>query len=368
MPLWSPSSRPQPIEYYACLKIVARGTTAYSKSWCPFRPPFYLREVGGAQDERGPWGKGKDCTPDGGRRSKDQRLRCHLPNPRGWINLSHLSKACARAGLPPDAGCSRATVRNARSRRTTASSPPRAKKLFGISLCHSDDGSSTRLQLAAQTSPRTRGHYACHVPSTTFYVIRESSELGGKDKALVVHYDPKGCKGYNMKEGLACINDTIITRSANLKRLYLAPLHTVLMLMRYNLQYAFCARAPSLPYPRVLLCFRCTIIAHDIPAQTCRRHTHEVLIPPSRHPHPPPSSPIPIPAAMLLITHDQHISQILPSSLRVLTFACARAPSTSRNTTAARSAAPRSKKSTFARPSAPPPPSLANASSTAYAF
>eukprot|EP00962_Isochrysis_galbana_P013845 scaffold3944_cov111-Isochrysis_galbana.AAC.4 len=27
MPLWSPSG-PQPIEYYACLKIVARGTTA----------------------------------------------------------------------------------------------------------------------------------------------------------------------------------------------------------------------------------------------------------------------------------------------------------------------------------------------------
>eukprot|EP00962_Isochrysis_galbana_P054991 scaffold26647_cov115-Isochrysis_galbana.AAC.2 len=80
------------------------------------------------------------------------------------------------------------------------------------------------------------------------------------------------------------------------------------MLMRYNLQYAFCARAPSLPYPGVLLCFRCTIIAHDVPAQTCRRHTKLSSRPPApRHPHPPPSSPIS--AAMLLITHDQNTGQ-----------------------------------------------------------
>eukprot|EP00962_Isochrysis_galbana_P014609 scaffold4187_cov118-Isochrysis_galbana.AAC.2 len=33
------------------------------------------------------------------------------------------------------------------------------------------------------------------------YVIRESGELGGKDKSLVLHYDPKGCKGYNTEMG-----------------------------------------------------------------------------------------------------------------------------------------------------------------------
>lgn len=31
------------------------------------------------------------------------------------------------------------------------------------------------------------------------YIVRESLELAGKDEALVVHYDPKGCKGYNMQ-------------------------------------------------------------------------------------------------------------------------------------------------------------------------
>jgi len=30
------------------------------------------------------------------------------------------------------------------------------------------------------------------------YIIRESGELGGKDKSLVLHYDPKGCKGYGL--------------------------------------------------------------------------------------------------------------------------------------------------------------------------
>eukprot|EP00962_Isochrysis_galbana_P049107 scaffold20711_cov124-Isochrysis_galbana.AAC.3 len=44
------------------------------------------------------------------------------------------------------------------------------------------------------------------------YIIRESLELGGKDKALVVHYDPKGCKGYNMK-----VASTLISRGFNVR-------------------------------------------------------------------------------------------------------------------------------------------------------
>eukprot|EP00962_Isochrysis_galbana_P057945 scaffold30583_cov132-Isochrysis_galbana.AAC.1 len=32
----------------------------------------------GPTPQRAGGGKGKDCTPDGGRHSKDQRLRCHL--------------------------------------------------------------------------------------------------------------------------------------------------------------------------------------------------------------------------------------------------------------------------------------------------
>jgi hypothetical protein len=28
------------------------------------------------------------------------------------------------------------------------------------------------------------------------YVIRESAQLGGKDKSLCIHYEPRGCKGY----------------------------------------------------------------------------------------------------------------------------------------------------------------------------
>jgi hypothetical protein len=33
------------------------------------------------------------------------------------------------------------------------------------------------------------------------YVIRESAQLGGKDKNLVIHYEPRGCKGYNPEIG-----------------------------------------------------------------------------------------------------------------------------------------------------------------------
>eukprot|EP00962_Isochrysis_galbana_P037153 scaffold12959_cov116-Isochrysis_galbana.AAC.1 len=33
------------------------------------------------------------------------------------------------------------------------------------------------------------------------YVVRESGELGGKDKLLAIHYDPKGCKGYHTEVG-----------------------------------------------------------------------------------------------------------------------------------------------------------------------
>jgi hypothetical protein len=33
------------------------------------------------------------------------------------------------------------------------------------------------------------------------YVIRESAQVGGNDKSLVIHYEPRGCKGYNPKVG-----------------------------------------------------------------------------------------------------------------------------------------------------------------------
>eukprot|EP00962_Isochrysis_galbana_P016507 scaffold4733_cov118-Isochrysis_galbana.AAC.1 len=43
------------------------------------------------------------------------------------------------------------------------------------------------------------------------YVIRESGELGGKDKSLVLHYDPKGCKGYNPTTGTMLMSKRGIT-------------------------------------------------------------------------------------------------------------------------------------------------------------
>eukprot|EP00962_Isochrysis_galbana_P044297 scaffold17139_cov123-Isochrysis_galbana.AAC.7 len=115
------------------------------------------------------------------------------------VNLSHLSKACARVGLRMlKANREKRKINTNDGLITTA-----GKKfvwvwhLYVIPMAGPILGFNWPRKLLLEIDDIMRA---------IDYIIRESLELGGKDKALVVHYDPKGCKDYNMKVGSTLIS------------------------------------------------------------------------------------------------------------------------------------------------------------------
>eukprot|EP00962_Isochrysis_galbana_P041603 scaffold15321_cov116-Isochrysis_galbana.AAC.4 len=61
--------------------------------------------AGPTPPQRALGGKGKDCTPDGGRHSKDHRLRCHLSILGGNEEAGH-AQPMFRRMRPPPVACS----------------------------------------------------------------------------------------------------------------------------------------------------------------------------------------------------------------------------------------------------------------------
>jgi len=119
------------------------------------------------------------------------------------VNLSHLSKACARVGLRMAKGNREKRKINTNDGLITTVGKKFVWHLYVIPMAGPTLGFNWPRILLLEIDDILRA---------IDYIIRESLELGGKDKALAVHYDPKGCKGYNMQVG-----STLISRGFNVR-------------------------------------------------------------------------------------------------------------------------------------------------------
>jgi len=110
------------------------------------------------------------------------------------VNLSHLNNACKRVGLKMVKGNREKRKINTPDGLINTSGKKFVWHLYvvpimgptpSVSIGHA---SSSSIEIDA-------------ILRAIDYVVRESGELGGKDKFLAIHYDPKGCKGYHTEIG-----------------------------------------------------------------------------------------------------------------------------------------------------------------------
>src|SRR6056297_3187257 len=108
------------------------------------------------------------------------------------VNLSHFNNACKRVGLKMVKGNREKRKINTPDGLINTSGKKFVWHIYVVPMMGPTLGYKWPRKLLLEIDAILRA---------IDYVVRESGELGGKDKFLVLHYDPKGCKGYNTEMG-----------------------------------------------------------------------------------------------------------------------------------------------------------------------